>query len=368
MPWPGTFRTRAAKAFKKKLKLTTLLGTVEVTEQVLQQGRGTYRPLSQYLSVTPGGYSAGIQKAVVDFGVEDSFGAAARRISRHHPVAISPSTVRKITLSHARKAKEAQSCGSPLAKLPKGGAKHILAEADGTMLPVVRSRAGKDGGDARKNKEVAWKEFRLCSALEEGSASPIYGCDYGSVDHLGYIWTHCAGKAGWGTQSHILVLSDGAAWIARQAQACFGNNHTHLLDLFHTMEYLSAAQKARGEWMKPTKRWLKVQKARMMRNRVDLVIKELEPYLEPEEEGGDCPVRAAWRYLSNHIGQFDYQGAKEKGLPVGSGLIESGHRHVLQKRLKLAGAWWTDENLDSMAHLRVLRANDRWDNYWQEAA
>jgi hypothetical protein len=28
------------------------------------------------------------------------------------------------------------------------------------------------------------------------------------------------------------------------------------------------------------------------------------------------------------------------GLPIGSGMIESGHRHVLHARLKKAGAAW----------------------------
>ncbi len=54
----------------------------------------------------------------------------------------------------------------------------------------------------------------------------------------------------------------------------------------------------------------------------------------------------------------------EKGLPIGSGEIESAHRYVIQERLKLPGAWWKAENVDSMLALRVVRANDQWDEYW----
>jgi len=46
------------------------------------------------------------------------------------------------------------------------------------------------------------------------------------------------------------------------------------------------------------------------------------------------------------------------------GLIESAHRHLLQSRLKLAGAWWTPSNAHSMCQLRVTRANHLWDSYW----
>jgi hypothetical protein len=61
----------------------------------------------------------------------------------------------------------------------------------------------------------------------------------------------------------------------------------------------------------------------------------------PDEESEEnAPVRNAHRYLSKRSGQLDYKTALVKGLPVGSGLIESGHRHVLQARLKILGAWW----------------------------
>jgi hypothetical protein len=42
---------------------------------------------------------------------------------------------------------------------------------------------------------------------------------------------------------------------------------------------------------------------------------------------------------------LDYQGALAKDLPMGWGEIESAHRYLFQKRLKIAGAWWKAENL-----------------------
>jgi len=51
------------------------------------------------------------------------------------------------------------------------------------------------------------------------------------------------------------------------------------------------------------------------------------------------------------------------GLPVGSGLIESGHKHVLQARLKKGEAWLIS-NVELVANLRVLRANRQWLNLW----
>jgi len=44
------------------------------------------------------------------------------------------------------------------------------------------------------------------------------------------------------------------------------------------------------------------------------------------------------------------------GLPIGSGLIEAGHKHVLQARLRISGAAWLPSNGETMAQLRVLRS------------
>jgi len=51
-------------------------------------------------------------------------------------------------------------------------------------------------------------------------------------------------------------------------------------------------------------------------------------------------------------------------LPIGSGEIESAHRYIIQRRLKLPGAWWTEANAQYMLALRLNRANDEWNAYW----
>ncbi|MEL7432163.1 MAG: ISKra4 family transposase, partial [Chlamydiota bacterium] len=86
-----------------------------------------------------------------------------------------------------------------------------------------------------------------------------------------------------------------------------------------------------------------------------------------EKTDADAPVRACYRYLKNRLNYLDYKGAEEKSLPIGSGEIESAHRHVLQNRLKLPGAWWTLENAKNMIHLRTCRANHLWDEYWKNS-
>src|SRR3990167_7106235 len=73
------------------------------------------------------------------------------------------------------------------------------------------------------------------------------------------------------------------------------------------------------------------------------------------------------RHIKNRPHQLDYKTAIENDLPIGSGEIESAHRYVIQKRLKIAGAWWLEKNADKMLSLRVNRENKQWDGYWKRA-
>jgi hypothetical protein len=56
----------------------------------------------------------------------------------------------------------------------------------------------------------------------------------------------------------------------------------------------------------------------------------------------------------------------KRGLPIGSGEIESAHRYIVQQRMKRPGTWWCPRHAEHMLALRLARANRRWDSYWQK--
>ena len=84
-------------------------------------------------------------------------------------------------------------------------------------------------------------------------------------------------------------------------------------------------------------------------------------FVSPHHEG----LASCIKYIDNRPGQFGYNSIAKMGLPIGSGKIESTNKHLIQKRLKLPGAWWKRENAESIAELRVLRANGGWEYLWQ---
>jgi hypothetical protein len=109
--------------------------------------------------------------------------------------------------------------------------------------------------------------------------------------------------------------------------------------------------------------WVRRQQARLLNNQSRKVLKSLQPHIEPPELE-EALVSAAHRYLTERHDCLDYATAQAQHLPIGSGEIESGHRHVIQKRLKVAGAWWKETNAHSMLNLRTARANYQWKHYW----
>lgn len=50
-------------------------------------------------------------------------------------------------------------------------------------------------------------------------------------------------------------------------------------------------------------------------------------------------------YFQNNKHRMKYKTFIEKDFLIGSGAIESAHRHVLQQRLKLSGQRWTKPGL-----------------------
>jgi len=322
-------------------------------------GKKYLRLLPEGIGVRPRGHSVHLQRALTDFGCEHSFGQAAARVLEHYGFEIGPSAVRDTTLRQAQRAREKleKQYQAPFRSLPAKGVEHVIAEADGTMICTVAA------GQRKGKRPRQWQEMRLTAAQAQGKEATIYGATFGGVDEVGRRWGHCVRDAGWGLNSQIHALGDGAEWIRLQAREVFGVQGTFTCDFFHVSEYLGAAAPVCRP--QAPERWRHTQQDRLKRGALEKVVDELAQYLEPvgtpEEH---TPVRDGHRYLSNRTECLDYPRALKLGLPIGSGIIESGHRHVLQARLKKAGTAWIADHADQIANLRVLRANNQWQNFW----
>ena len=325
-------------------------------EQTFLLSNRVCRPLIQKLRVYCRSYSRPLQRAVTDFGADVSFGQAAEKMREHYGIEVPVSAIQKITKDHAKKIAgwEPKKCKE---------VKVLIAEMDGGMVPIVEVGEKVEGVDLRKKRKVLWKEAKLCFAREHGKVSRNYAAIIGSAEEAGGKLYECAKRVGFAIGTYVHALGDGAQWIVDQMEEQFGSQAHFLVDFFHLCEYLGEAA-AWCNGLEP-KIWLEEKKRKLKAGEAMAVLDEMKRKIpELTNPGEDNGLIKCVRYMEKRIKYMGYLEAEIKELPIGSGEIESSHRHIVQKRLKIAGAWWKPENANTMLQLRTARANGYWKNYW----
>lgn len=324
--------------------------------------RSVLRPLPSRLGVSPRGKSLRLQRALADFGIDESFAVARTKVKEHYGLDIGAEAVRVATLEHARAAQSWSKECSPkdFRALPAQGSETLVCEADGSFLRLVKSGLPRKGARPRD-----WKEVRVLAAQNPDKARAVFAATFGDLEQAGMLWARAAHLAGWALNSKIHGLGDGAEWIERKLREIFGEEADYLIDYYHLLEYLSEAASTIAPGKE--KNWKRTQKRRLKKGQCKKVIASLKKALEPESlSDEEAPVRRAWRYMTNRPNAFNYHLALEKDLPIGSGMIESSHGHILQTRMKKNGMAWTIENAEPMVQLRVIKANNQWEQYWDQ--
>jgi hypothetical protein len=233
-------RSETATVPKKKL-LTwhSTYGEISVLEQRLRQGRrgAQARPFCTQAQIKNREYSLPLQRALTDFGAEESFVKAARRVREHYGIELPASAARSHTLAHARAINRVKH------EPPRHPVKTLITEMDGCMLPIVETVTGAPS-DRRKGKRLSWQEARLCCARDKDKVDCVYGATFGSVNLAGLLWRAVACAAGLGRDTQVHGLGDGAPWIVSTFVDQFGTEDsqaTYTVDFHHVSDYLAAA-------------------------------------------------------------------------------------------------------------------------------
>ena len=318
------------------------------------------RPFVQAAQVRCRGYSGPLQRAITDFGADNAFGRVADKLVEHYGITLPPGTAAAITERHAHALSEEDTTPSPDSRVAP---LTLIAETDGSMIPVVHTgKPANPEADKRKHRTLLWKEARLSLVRRPDEVEPSFAVTLGDASVAGAAMKRLAVAAGLNRRTRVHGVGDGALWIAEQMEIQFGVQGAYLIDFYHLCDYLAAAAPS-GE-TEPAL-WVTQQKECFKAGELATVMAALAAHVEPDSVPNEqAPVRCCHRYIANRPGQFNYRDAIAANLPIGSGEVESAHRYIIQKRLKLPGAWWSPHNAQAMLNLRTLRANHRWHDYW----
>ena len=134
-----------------------------------------------------------------------------------------------------------------------------------------------------------------------------------------------------------------------------------VLDWCHAVHHVSVALAALSLAECQRKELYNRLRATLKEGKSHVVIKELEALAVGEDK--DSSVWREIRYLTKHsdAGRLRYNCFRCRGVPMGSGAIESTIRRVINLRLKGNGIYWTEDNAEAVFQLRAAVVSGRWD-------
>lgn len=298
-----------------------------------------------------GEVSDAMERRILDFGVNDTFEAAAERWSIHYPHPISPNLVRLVVDRVGQRQDGAWSelsLQQAYRPTPEDIPQSLVIGSDGGMLPT------RDGGWKEAKMMVIARGEDFVQIKKRGTVTQArYVAEFGQLEFRESAKAALAAERADEVQSAVW-LGDGAAenWKMASELCPFA---LQVLDLPHAIQNaMVCAKKLLGDEDASLPLWQERICQLLDAEGPDVAIRELMDCLEYAE--GDEQLTALddlVRYYRTNEKRMRYTHFRELGFPIGSGIVESAHRHVLQVRMKRAGQRWALARARRMARLRA---------------
>ncbi len=366
-------------------KRGTLSGAIRVNDvyAYCRPCRKSARPLHRWIGTDRETWSLQVQEAIVDLASDESCGKAVRKLRRHHP-GVEMERTSALRLLHKHGAQARQFIQEKLSAAAKEASKEghqgnlveLEVEFDGGMIPVatlepIETEPGQEPertavrGLLKKLKVCRWEETKLGLVQVPGEVTRLYTVrPTNELDEAFEDLFALACLKGWGPTTEVRGIADGARYIRpRMADAFNESPFRFILDRPHAKEHLSDV----GELLESSGRveskedWAAEAIKTIEARHVTDVVAEIRTAFE---ETGKDELRKEANYFKRNRDAMDYAMYRERGWSTASSEAESGHRHVVQVRLKISGAWWHPDNVPNVLALRMLKANDWWEEYW----
>lgn len=229
----------------------------------------------------------------------------------------------------------------------------LVVAVDGAMAPVR-----PPGGRKKKRGPGYWREakgFRLYLLRADGRIDPLASWhQIESAEQLGEDLKVAASRIPL-DKVEVALVGDGAAWVWNTMSGAFPKAH-QVLDRYHCCEHLWTVALLQQPNEETAQAWVDTTMARLSMGQVSHVLGGLRR-TQPASPEAAVEIESLSHYLDTHRDRLGYAEAKARGLPIGSGGIESANKFIVQARLKRSGAWWLEPNGNGMLRLRCAIAN-----------
>jgi hypothetical protein len=353
-----------------------VFGCLELPSPYLWKKGAHAKPLRDEMGITHHGRSDTVTRALSDFGSEESFGQASKRFTEHYHFPLSSSTASRVTKQVAQEAHvyleqklatAEKDATDEVAAVPP--CERILVELDACKIRTATFEE-IDSSDERtpvynnpkKRKILQWRDVRMGLSRPLEAHSKTYIGKMGAYPEVVNQLFQASVLSGMSEDTTVIGVADGGIGLKEALEGRFANlqfvlDKTHLKDhLYETAEELGIGKDERPAW---------VHMRLKMVSQGDVA--QVKQAFEQEYEHHPHPrLKRLIGYLTRFYTAVDYETFKAKGYPIGSGEIESSHKSVPQKRLKLPGACWHPDSINPMLSLRIIRANEWWDEFWDD--
>jgi hypothetical protein len=320
-------------------------------------------PLDKVLDLPAAGLLPHAARSLTRLAAMAPFAEAAQTLQEMQRITVSRSTVRRVCLRSGQASQHVQEeQADPQAHvLEEVPGEQMVMSTDGAYVPLVGGVWGEvklvsigevqpaSWNASSQEMEITTHKLSYFARLEEASHSS----DHASAE---------VRRRGIERATAVCAVQDGALWLQEIVQA-HRKDAIRILDFAHAAEYVNAIGEAvRATGCHLPARWLQGVLHRLKHDGPDRVLKHIHWLLE---RINDPEVQKKERYLSTRREQMDYPTFQQASWPIGSGMVESGNKVVMQARHKGAGMHWKPANVNPMLALRMALSNQRWQENWQ---
>lgn len=355
---PKCGRAAPVKAKNRLRHLLTTAGELRLSRNYhyCEHCRFGFAPRDALLNLPEEGeVSDAMERRILDFGVNDTFESVAERWAIHFSSTISSNLVRRVLDRVGVRCEAAHSdLAQQLACRPKA------AEAP-AMLTVATD------GSMLLTREESWKEAKVGVVARGGFLRPgderprrwVHDARYvavlGGQPEFKQALAAALSAERADEVSAVVWLGDGARenWTLASELCPFA---VQVLDLPHAVHWAVLAGKALlGEGHCLLAHWEARVHQLLDADGPESIIQELMcclPFCSSAEQL--AALDDVVGYYRTNEKRMRYRSFRAQGFPIGSGIVESAHRHVLQVRMKRAGQRWSILRARRMVRLRAI--------------